>query len=257
MTPSLRDLQLAFASGVIDDARDVLAHLRDGVFPAQRQFQIYRHNTFANLTDALATDYPVVRRLVGAEFFDYAADAFIRAHPPHSGNLHDFGSKFAGWLAQFPPAQTLPYLPDMARLEWARQEAYHAGDAAPLTIDALSAVPAERYGDVIFTLHPSVRRVTSEFPILRIWQANQSIACDETVHLSEGPHCVLVARRDLVIKMESLEPGDETLLEAFANGWTLSLSSDAASARHADFDLGASLRRYVQTGVLTVFSLAE
>ena len=124
----LRELQQAFAAAVLDNQPAVLAHVRDGIFPAARHVQVYRNNTFANLTDALAACYPVVRRLVGAGFFDYAADAYIRHHPPASGNLHDFGAELADFIAAFPPAQSLAYLPEVARLEWAWQQSYHAAD---------------------------------------------------------------------------------------------------------------------------------
>src|SRR6185436_9928463 len=78
--------------------------------------------------DALAAVYPVVQRLLGQGFFEYACDAFIRRHPPRSGNLHDFGAEFAEFLAGFEAASTLTYLPDTARLEWSWHVAFHAAD---------------------------------------------------------------------------------------------------------------------------------
>jgi hypothetical protein len=254
VTPSLRDLQQAFAAAVYADDAAVLAHVSDGIFPAARHIQIYRRNTFATLTDALAADYPVVRRLVGDGFFDYAADGYVRRHPPGSGNLHDFGGAFPEFLAAFPPAQSLAYLPDVARLEWARQEAYHAADVASLDVDALAAVPPEKYSALIFELHPSVRVLASAYPVLAIWRVNQPDAQGETtVNLDQGSEHVLVSRSGLVVTMAPLGSGEYELLRALAASTPLVAASDAAINADANFDLMRSLHRYVQSGTITGF----
>ena len=139
--------------------------------PAARHLQVYRNNVFESLVGALKAVYPVVERLVGTGFFAYAADGYIRHHPPASGNLHDFGDSFAGFLAGFEPARALAYLPDVARLEWAWHRAFHAADRAPLALERLAAVPPERYGQVRFRLHPSAQFIASDYPLLRIWRS--------------------------------------------------------------------------------------
>ena len=175
--PSLPELQRAFAAAVYaDDATGPSprrAHVRHDRFPAARHLQVYRNNVFESLVGALKAVYPVVERLVGTGFFAYAADGYIRHHPPASGNLHDFGDSFAGFLAGFEPARALAYLPDVARLEWAWHRAFHAADRAPLALERLAAVPPERYGQVRFRLHPSAQFIASDYPLLRIWEVNQ------------------------------------------------------------------------------------
>ena len=101
--PSLPELQRAFAAGVFAEDVAVTRHILDGRFPAARHLQVYRNNVFESLVGALKAVYPVVERLVGTGFFAYAADGYIRRHPPVSGNLHDFGDSFAGFLAGFEP----------------------------------------------------------------------------------------------------------------------------------------------------------
>lgn len=257
VTPSLRELQQTFAAAVYEDTPAVLAHVRDGLFPAARHVQVYRHNIFANLTDALAAAYPVVRRLVGEGFFEYAADGYIRRHPPRSGNLHDFGAPFAEFLAAFAPARELAYLPDVARLEWTWQEAYHAADAAALALDELAAVTPERYLGLVFHLHPSVRLLASAYPILRIWRVNQpDDAGDATVNLADGGVRLLVVRRGLDVVIEPLGAGDDALLRAFAAGQTLEQAGAAALAREPDYDLPAALRRHVARATIADFSIA-
>lgn len=256
MAPSLRELQRAFAAGVFNDALDVLAHIRDGAFPAARHLQVYRHNTFANLTDALVADYPVVHRLVGEGFFAYAADSYIRRHPPRSGNLHDFGGDFAGFLAAFPAAQSLAYLPDVARLEWAWQEAYHAADAAPLSPDALAAVAPAHYGSLVFRLHPSARLLASDYPVLRIWQVNQpEFEGDQGVDLAEGAVRLLVARRRLDVEIGPLTAGEYVWLTALAAGRPLAAATETALTAATNFDVAAAMQRHVRSGTFIGFTL--
>lgn len=256
MTPSLRELQRAFADGVWNDAPAVLAHIRDGAFSAARHLQVYRHNTFANLSDALAADFPVVRRLVGEGFFAYAADGYIRRHPPRSGNLHDFGKEFADFLAAFPAARTLPYLPDVARLECAWQEAYHAADAAPLPLDALAAVAPAQYGSLAFRLHPSARLLASGYPVLRIWQVNQpDFGGNPTVDLAEGAVRLLVVRRGLDVEIEPLTAGEYAWLAVLAAGRPLAAATETALAASADFDVAKAMQRHVRSATLVGFDL--
>ena len=122
--------------------------------PAARYLQVYRNNVFESLVGALKAVYPVVERLVGTGFFAYAADGYIRRHPPTSGNLHDFGGDFAGFLAGFEPARELTLLPDIARLEWAWHRAFHAADQAPLALERLAAVPPRTIRAAVFRAAP-------------------------------------------------------------------------------------------------------
>jgi hypothetical protein len=256
VTPSLRELQQAFAGAVLQDTAAVLTHVRDGVFPAARHLQVYRNNCFANLTDALAACYPVVRRLVGDHYFDYAADGYIHKHPPTSGNLHDFGAAFPAYVAELASAQSLPYLPEVAQLEWAWQRAYHAADAPALSAEALTAVEPDDYGKLVFQLHPSAQLFDSPYPCLRIWQVNQAdYEGDASVNLDQGAQRLLVVRRGIDIEIESLGKGEYALLQAFAQGQPLAIANELAIAAETDFDLAPVLNRHVAAVTITNFTL--
>lgn len=254
--PSLPELQRAFADAVYADGDAVARHVRDGRFPAARLLQVYRNNVFESLSGALKAVYPVVERLVGTGFFAYAADGYIRAHPPASGNLHDFGERFAEFLAGFAPAQNLSYLPDLARLEWAWHRAFHAADGAPLPLARLAAVAPADYGALRFRLHPSAQLLASDYPVLRIWQVNQpDYKGDASVDLAEGGVRLLVVRPLQEVEIENLGAGDDALLRAFAAGRDFEQASHAALAAQPDYDMAAALRRHVARGVITgIFS---
>lgn len=249
----LREIQRRFAAGIFaDDASRIRSHINAGRFGAERHLQIYRNNVYAGLADALEAAYPAVARLVGDDCFRGCSYNYVRHAPPASGNLHDFGAHFPEFLASFAPVRALAYLPDVARLEWARHRAFHAADAAPFALDALATVAADHYGSLQFNLHASVHLLASDYPLLRIWQINQPDAsADDTVDLSEGGVKLLVARRDLVVEIETIGAGEFALLNAFANRATFAAAAAAATAVQPDFDLTPSLRRRVQDQTIT------
>lgn len=254
--PALPELQAGFAAAVFEDDRGRIAGaLRAGRFGGERLLQIYRHNSFASLTRALEAVYPVVARLVGTGFFRYAADRYIRQQPSTSANLHDFGDRFALFLEAFGPAATLPYLPDVARLEWAWHGVYHAANHAALALEQLAALPAAQHDRLAFSLHPAARLLASDYPILRIWRANQPGAEEQEVDLAAGGVRLLVLRRELEIEFKTLGTGEYQLLRACAEGQPFAAACAAALAAEADFDLPAALQQHVLRGTIASFHL--
>src|SRR5262249_55891954 len=170
----LSELQGALAASVLMGTDAPLAALvrADGI-GFDRRLQVYRNNTFSSLTGALKDTFPVVCQLVGERFFAYATEEYIRARPPRAPRLAAYGEDFTDFLAGFAPARSLAYLPDVARLEWAVNAAYHASDSPTLDPARIAALPQERYPHVTFVAHPSARLVASEFPVDRIWHAHQ------------------------------------------------------------------------------------
>src|SRR5262245_41990171 len=134
----LPDLQRAMTERVLDRSPDpldsmLLDHIDGGGLAPEQRLQVYRNNCLISLTDALKATYPVLHRLVGDGFFRTAAIAFIKAHPPREPRLSTYGAAFAAFLAQYPPASGLVYLPDVAKLEWALNSALHAPDVPALS----------------------------------------------------------------------------------------------------------------------------
>ena len=132
--PTLRNLQIDFATAIFNNSEENASftqNLVDGQLSPNRQLAIYRNNVFGCLTSALKIACPVIVKLVGAEFFEQMAHEFIRQTPSKSGNLHDFGRELADFIAEFPSARELAYLPDVAGLEWACHEVFFSEDHLP------------------------------------------------------------------------------------------------------------------------------
>jgi hypothetical protein len=227
----------------------------DGMDPRAR-LQIYRNHAVITLTDALKATYPVVCRLVSDGFFAYAAHEFIREHLPERPSLAEYGAEFPGFLAQFPPCRDLGYLGDIARLEWAINQALHAKDVAPITRSALSGISAANAPRLVLRIHPGLRLVETRWPIERIWRANQTDGDpDFAIDLdSEGVQLQVYRRGDRVL-LKSLSPSEFALLQALARGDTLADAADAALRRDFLFDLTVGLSTILEDGVVTGFRL--
>ena len=160
--PPLSEVQAEFAAALLDPA----APVPDGIVgpgrrPAPRRFAVYRNNVTSALANAVAGSFPAVRRIVGEDFFRAMARDYVRAEPPTSPVLHDYGTTFPDFIARFAPAAPLPYLPDVARIERRWFEAYHAEEADPLPPAALSGLGEAELPGLTFTMHPSLRLVGS------------------------------------------------------------------------------------------------
>jgi hypothetical protein len=255
---SLPELQTGFADALFRQREDaIVGAIRTNGLDRARRLQVYRNNMETSLTGALAAVYPVVERLVGERFFRFAARRYIPRHPSRSGNLHDFGREFPDFLAHFAPAAGLPYLTDVARLEWAYHSVFHAADAVPLNPSALARIPAEDIGRIRFRLHPACRLLSSPFPILHIWQVNQAgYAGDQTVDLAEGGVKMLVIRNGLEIEMHCLADGEFAWLKALDSGADFASAGERALRADAGMDLAACVERHARM-TLAGFALAE
>jgi hypothetical protein len=254
--PSLREVQRGFvAATVFGDTRALagLGIVAGALDPAAR-IAIYHNNVLGNYYKALAATYPVVQRLVGGPFFNAAIDVFVREHPSPRGDVNRYGGELARFLAAYPPARELPYLPDVARLEWAIDQANIAADASPFDTAALRAVPKEALGELRFVLHPSVRFVVSAYPIFHIWQVNQPGQTeDDRVDLGEGGDMLLVRRASDGVVIERLAAGEHAFLAALAGNRSLNDATERASGIDPSFDVAGALKRHVTAGSVVAF----
>ncbi len=254
----LRDLQSEFTAALFDPGHalpgDVTSHT--ACHPIRR-FNVYRNNVVASLANALQDYFPVVTRLVGEEFFRAMALAFITSNPPRSPILSRFGGRFPTFIQSFPPAQDVPYLPDIARLEWLQQRAYHARDRRPLTPEDLAKVPAGRLPDVSLELHPSVGLLVSRFPVVSIWRTNTLDTEVKTISLEQGGEAALIVRPQLVVQVVPLPPEAETFIALLVVGHTVTDAAAASLRVNRKFNLQRSLALLIESGAITDFEVSR
>lgn len=249
---SLRELQRDVRGALLgpDDGAAADMVLEDGLTTRAR-LQIYRHHVLTTLTATLRATFPVVCRLVDERFFGYAADQYIRREPPTGPCLSEYGQTFAEFLATFPPCASLPYLPDVARLEWAMERALHAPEEAPLDAPALRAA-APAAGGVALRLDPSAAWLASRWPIDAIWRANQVGAEDAApVDLRAGGVTLEVRRLGDDVIFRALELGVHAFRRALSGGACLAAATEDALALDPGFDLSRALATLFAEGLAT------
>ena len=241
--------QASFAAALLDPAMAAPAFLRTAS-PARTRsaFGVYRNNVASGLINVLMARFPVIVRLIGAEAFSGLALRFIALHPPRSPVLLAYGEGFAEFLSRLSEAPAAGYLADIARLELARGQAFHAADAEPVAPSRFSELSPEQLPALQVLLHPSLTLLRSEYPFVSAWKANQPGA--EGAIRCWGREDALVARpRDEVI-VEQLPAGGFLFLSSLANGATLATAIDAGLRDDAAFDLAANLRVLAGTGIV-------
>jgi hypothetical protein len=250
---ALAELQRQFLADLAgDEPGPIASHVRpSGIAPSERM-AVYRRSMRASQHDALAATYPVVRRLVADAFFREMARAYAVRSPSRSGDLHLFGSALAGFIAEYPHARDLAYLPDVARLEWACHESLHAAEAGPFDAAALARVPPARQGAIRLRLHPCARLVPSAHPVVALWEANQP-GRDGTPDRREGADRALVWRDGAAVRMRSLDAAEWEFVRALARGAALEEAVDAMGEREAERLLEPLLARLALEGVVAGF----
>jgi len=217
--------------------------------PAPKRFSVYRNNVIVSLTDALGESFPAIKTLLGDDYFKALARAFVLTNPPTSPVLILYGGDFPAFIEAFPPLEAYPYLADVARVEWAWLQAYHAADAEPLDPAELGALSPDAVGGARFARHPAAQVFSSDWPVWDLLRANRfQPGADIEIDLGL-PQAVLVSRPELDVELLLLRPGGDVFLQALFDGAILAEAASQAQQHSADFSLSDSLSDCLANGV--------
>lgn len=246
---SLRELQLAMAYAITAPQMNLVSDvLVSDHFSSYERLNVYRNNFALCHHEALAAVYPVIKRLVGDAFFETLAAAYRQRDPRASANVHAYGAVLAEFLEDFPPVISLPYLSDVARLEWAYHQVFHAGmdgDDYPV-LDAAAIAD-----DGVLIPHPALRWLESPYPVVEIWRQNRYVQEEpEEIDLARGDERLLIYRTGLDVELVRLEMDEYSLITALAKG----MSIGEAFAAHEDrLDIPATMAFCLSRSIFTAF----
>ncbi|MGQ0710445.1 MAG: HvfC/BufC N-terminal domain-containing protein [Rhodoferax sp.] len=225
----------------------------NGSDPATR-YNVYRNNVVVSLVDALADTFPVVQQLVGEAFFRAMARAHACQTPPRTPILAHYGADFPGFIAAFEPASSLPYLADVARLEYAYVQAFHARDAPGLAPQALaqSLAQVDALPRLRCRFAPAVRLLQSRHPVVSIWSAHQSGGDFAAVAPGQAESALLV-RPQQQVEIVPLEPGAAQCLSLLMAGQPLGAVFEQLGDN--GLELSALFAMLLRTGALVALDL--
>jgi Putative DNA-binding domain len=231
----------------------LLAEINGGKLTPEKRLDIYQRNVTSTLSNTLVALYPVVNNIVGTAFFNEMAAQYMAVTPSRSGDLHDYGRTFADFVSTYQPANELPYLGDVAKLEWRWHLAFHAADAAQLDITRLQATPTELFGTLKFKCAPAVSLITSAYPLLQIWLFNQpdyaANADNWQIDWEIDEAYFVISRQSNTVEIRALSQAAYVFLSALRAKSSLANALDAALRhdRHDDqFDLQQTLGHFIE-----------
>ncbi|WDS35811.1 DNA-binding domain-containing protein [Pseudoxanthomonas sp.] len=247
--PAWDNLQTAFAQALLDAGQPVPPGLvgPDGRTSARR-FGVYRNNVVAGLVHALRDGFPAVARIVGEAFFAAMTQQYALQHPPRTPVMLAYGAELADFVAGFAPAASVPYLADVARLEWAWIEAYHAAESTPLQPEDLQRLEPRNAAQLHLRLHPSARVLRSPYPAVTIWQMNTDALALAPVAFDAGGEDVLVVRPHAHVQAHPLPAGAAVFIQSLIDGLDLGQATACALDDDGGFDLASSLSGLVSAG---------
>ena len=242
--------QQAFAGALFARAQEAPAlALFKGEHAAQR-FGLYRGNLSVTWNKVLAAAYPVIQQLVGEEFFSGLSRAYGMAHPSLDADLNRFGAGFCAFLAGFTHVAAYPYLPDMARIEWALHRAHYAPDLPAIDGVTLGALDPAQFEAARFALHPACSLVDSAWDVAGLWLAHQAQDAGAFPDDMARPGACVIARAHFKPQLARLTPATHAALAVLDHGGTVGEALDAAFARDEDADVPAILRQWLDLGLL-------
>jgi hypothetical protein len=199
--------------------------------PGAPGLKVYRNNVAKGAAELLAQAYPAVARLVGDRFFTAMAVAFRDSRPPQSATLALYGEGFDAFIERFGAAASLPYLPDIARLDRAWLMAHHAADRPVLRTADLAGWDGEALAGLRLRLHPGATVLAFQLPAYSIWRTNREDASVMRVGLTAGPETALVWRREGAVRHRRTSAGQHVLISAIRSGAPLHAAAQAAASR--------------------------
>ena len=264
--PSLPEMQALFGGALCSDYAlghnlELWALFTEPEALAERRLAAYRRNAIGNWRSALASSYPVLTQLLGAQRFRQLADQYIAGFPSRSGDLNNYGGELAARLEASSLSSERPYLPDMARLEWALLVAYGAADAAVFDLAALAAVPVAVQPNLRLHVWVGAELIESPWPLVDIWQAHQlaeverdSVLAAIDVRSSSAPCRALVVRSEGRVLALALTASEAAFLRALQSAHTLAEAIATALTEDPAFNPGATLQTFIAQRTLTGFS---
>ncbi|KFC64528.1 hypothetical protein FF80_03151 [Devosia sp. LC5] len=247
--PAIDTYAAGFVSALLDPERPAPAMVSGpGRKAAAKRYGVYRNNVTVSLINALAAVYPATQRITGPDFFRMMVRLHVRATPPASPLLFEYGRDFPAFIECYEHAQSMPWLADVARIERAWLDAYHAADAEPLSPQAFAVVPAERLAGIVLVPHPAARILRSRYSALAIFAANRVDRPVTSIDAGE-PEDTLVTRPGLEVFARRLPPGGAPFLIHLIAGEPLGTAAAAAIDDSPDFDLAANIASMIGAGV--------
>ncbi len=256
----LREIQESFKDTMLDPAaleQDAFRGLftQDKGICLENRIKVYRNNVVRGLSDAAIAALPMTKKLVGKDFLEQAARAYVLKNLPPEGNLNLYGITFPAFIKSYEPAAAIPYLHDFTALEWAWEAAFYADDDLPLAPEKLASLGEEDMANLGLFFRSSVFLIASNHPLDEIVDFCRSDDTEEMQTLSNRGAKLMVFRPDLKVEIRKLDDAEYDFLTLLREKKTIYEASVTISENHPNFDLTAILQKHLGLGTFTDFEV--
>lgn len=204
---------------------------------AAQRFAIYQNNLQENFTNALKIAYPVCFKVVGEPFFNAMVKAYIKKTPSYSPVLDCYGAEFSHFIGTYRPASSLPYLADIASLEWVWLQTFLSADQGLSNYTDFSNIDSQIVAELVFELPINATLFQSAYPILQIWEVNQPDFCgNDRVDLAQGGVKLMIWRKRWEVVLEKLSIPQWHLLTMIRQGKTLATICEGGVEKQIDIE---------------------
>lgn len=255
---TLRELQEQFVKGLNSEDNAVLEHIKSNTrLSAKEHLAIYQSSIKGALQKALREIYSVCHKLVGDDFFIMIMNGYIGHNKSHSSNLAGYGEHLPDFIAGFIPAKSLPYLADVARMEWAWHTLYEAPKSKGMDFEKLASCYSTAGEKIIFKLPPGSTLLDSAYPVHQIWEVNQpDYAGDQTIILPDRVnYYYLIWSKDLVMRIDILQLEEWQILTWMHERFIWGDICDKVSTMLPNINLEEILPKLVQNGWIAEFDV--
>ncbi len=240
-----KDVMLDHPDVVANPPADLDSVFETGDIALSERLKVYRNNIVGSLTDVMVASFPVIDKLVSTPFLEQMARSFILKNPPTHGCLNFYGGGFAEFIEGFEPTKSLPYLPDIARLEIAMNDSYYARDDEALDAEALASIPPEELGDLCLTPRHNVRLLHSLFPLCDIRDFALSDGEGDAPDMNKGEVFLMIHRPALDTQIVVLDEAEFSFLQKLQGGAALGPAVEGVLNDFQGFDFQGFLQKHI------------
>ena len=223
----------------------------DDRLSAEARVDIYANMYFYRILEVLQEDFPATLAVTGAERFHNLATGYLIDYPPRHFSISHAGEHLADFIRDHPLREEFPFLADLARLERALIEVFHAADAKPLDAEQMRTIAPEDWPAMELALHPAQQILPLEWNVASILKATEQ---GETPNPPDHDStCMLVWRNHNTVYYRAIDEPERAELAMLSEGTTFAeICELIADGSQGDLAVAINhrLERWLSDGLL-------
>jgi hypothetical protein len=154
---------------------------------------------------ALEQSFPMLHLELGNSAFNLLSREYVETPAARAFDLNDIGKGFVAFLERCEIAAAMI---DLAAIEWAWLESFHAADVMPIALGQLAGLNESKLLDYEVALHPAVRLRQLQAPLA------QSLA---ELAANGNPASILIVRPEAEVRLLALDAAGTLLIEIMSS----------------------------------------